>query len=57
MGFFKFFNELQVFGKGDDGGVWLLFWMDVWIYNIEVTCELVGGGGDTLGGGDICELG
>ena len=39
--------------EGDDGGVWLLFWMDVWICNIEVACELVGSGGDTFGGGDI----
>jgi hypothetical protein len=42
--------------EGDDSGVWLLSWMDVWTCNIGVACEFVGGGGDTLGGGDICEL-
>ena len=41
----------------DDGGVWLLLGMYDWTCNIEIACVLVGGGGDTLGGDDICEFG
>ena len=31
--------------------------IDDWTCNIGITCVLVGGGGNTLGGGDICEFG
>ena len=40
--------------KGDDGGVWFLLGMDDW--TCKIACELVGGGDDTFGGGDICEF-
>lgn len=43
--------------EGNDGVVWLLLGMDDWICSIGIACVLVGGGGDTLGGGDICEFG
>ena len=43
--------------EGDDGGVWLLFGMDVWICNTGLVCELVGSCGNSFGGGDILDYG
>ena len=43
--------------EGDDGGVLLFLGIDDWICSIGIACVLVGGCGDTLGGGDICEFG
>ena len=43
--------------EGDDSGMWLLFGVDIWTCNIGITCELVGGGGDTFDGGDILDFG
>ena len=43
--------------EGDDGRMWLLLGMDDWTCNIGMACEVIGCGGDTLGGGDMFELG
>ena len=42
--------------EGDDGGMWLLFGVDIRTCNIGITCELVGGSGDTFDGGDILDF-
>ena len=52
-----FFNLIQVVGWWRRARGKLLLGMDDWTCNIGITCVLVGGGGDTLGGGDICEFG